>query len=176
MILRQGQDTSGNGRPNTLIHYDAAGNATAQEVASSGSEPDKKFLLGPGGVVEAQCTLSEDGKRLNTRANVDANGTVVEVLTDTTGNGVADQRIVYEGGAIVRLEVDTNENRKPNAAIYYDASGQPTHQDEDADHDGVADQRFRGQEPVDLPEGTRIPGDDFGPLGCDRFHRFWWKR
>ena len=124
----------------------------------------------------AQCTPSEDGKRLNTRADVDASGNVVAVLTDTSGNGIADQRIVYEGGAIARIEVDTNGNRKPNAAIYYDANGQPTHQDEDADHDGVADQRFRGQEPVELPPGTRIPGDRFGKLGCGRFHPFWWKR
>ena len=158
------------------MHYDATGTPTSQEVASGGRQPDKKLLLGPGGVVIAQCTLSEDGKRLNTRANVDTNGTVVAVLTDTSGNKIADQRVVYSGGAVSRIEVDTNGNRKPNAAIYYDASGQPTHQDEDADHDGIADHRFQGQEPVALPEGTRIPGERFGPLGCGGFHRFWWKR
>jgi hypothetical protein len=174
-LVREGQDSQGNGRPDLLNHFDAKGNAVAQEVASDGRNPDKKFLLGPGGVVKAQCTLSEDGKKLNTRAVVDRQGNVLEVLTDTTGNGVADQRIVYRGGEAVRLDADTNADRKPDVAQHY-AGGQVTHQDEDVDFDGVIDRRFRGDQPAEVPAGTAMPGESFGKLGCGSFHRFWWKR
>jgi hypothetical protein len=50
------------------------------------------------------------------------------------------------------------------------------YQDEDEDHDGVVDRRFRGDQPVAIPAGTRIEGEAFGPLGCGGFHSFWWKR
>ncbi|MHC4422998.1 MAG: hypothetical protein ACYS1E_20775 [Planctomycetota bacterium] len=173
-VVREGQDTQGNGRPDLLNHFDAAGQAVVQEVASNGRSPDKKLLLGPGGVVTAQCTLSEDGKKLSTRANVE-NGIVTEVLHDTTGNGVADTREVWQSNEILRLEADTNDDRRPDVVQHF-SGGQVVRQDEDVDYDGVADQRFEGNQPVNLPPGTKLPGAKFDKLGCGNFHRFWWKR
>jgi hypothetical protein len=40
----------------------------------------------------------------------------------------------------------------------------------------VIDQRFDGGKPVAAPAGTKIPGGDFGSLGCGSFHAFWKKR
>jgi hypothetical protein len=52
--------------------------------------------------VTGQCFLDEAKKKLNTRAVVQ-NGAVVEVLVDTTGNGVADTREVYSGEKLLRV-------------------------------------------------------------------------
>lgn len=146
----------------------------AQELASSGRHPDKKLLLGPGGTVRAQCTLDQEGKKLNTRANVEG-GAVTEVLYDTTGNGVADTREVWKGDTLLRLEADTNGDRRSDVVQYYSA-GAVKFQDEDVDFDGTVDRRFEGNQPVSITSGTTVPDTRFGKLGCGSFARFWWKR
>jgi hypothetical protein len=175
VLVRQGQDTDGNGRPNVLNHFDAKGVMTVQEVANNGRSPDQKLILGPGGVVTGQCSLDEAGKKLNTRAVV-SNGQVTEVLYDSTGNGTADTRQVLENGVIVRLDADTNDDGRPDVTQYFDASGNMTRQDEDVDYDGKVDQAFQGQKPIQGAAGKPISGAKFGKLGCGSFHRFWWKR
>ena len=102
-------------------------------------------------------------------------GQLAQALIDSQGRGVADQREVYAGGARVRLEADTNGDGRPDVVQYF-SGGQVVRQDEDADYDGVVDQRFEGNQPVNLPAGTKLPGARFGKLGCGNFHRFWWKR
>jgi hypothetical protein len=104
-----------------------------------------------------------------------SNGVVVEVLVDTTGNGIADQREVYQGGARVRLDADTNDDRRPDVVQSVATSGLPL-QDEDVDYDGTIDRRFEGDQVVELSNGHKIPGEPFGRIDCGSFHRFWWKR
>jgi hypothetical protein len=149
---------------------------SVQEVASgeNGINPDKKLFLNGSGQVTAQCLLSEDKKKLNTRAIV-SGGAVNEILLDTTGDLWADTRQVLSGGQVTRLDADTNGDRLPDVVQTY-SGGALANQDEDTDFDGVIDQRFQGQTPVDVPPGTRVPGGEFGKLGCGSFHRFWWNR
>jgi hypothetical protein len=97
------------------------------------------------------------------------------VLHDTTGNGVADTREVWQGSEILRLEADTNGDRQPDVVQHF-SGGQVVRQDEDLDYDGVVDQSFEGNQPMNVPAGTKLPGAKFGKLGCGSFHRFWWKR
>jgi hypothetical protein len=100
---------------------------------------------------------------------------VVEVLFDTDGNGVADQREVYEDGRRVRLDVDTDGNRKPDVAQYY--SGDTlTRQDEDRDGDGAIDARFEGEKAVPVVVVEALPGAPFGEVDCGRFSPFWARR
>jgi hypothetical protein len=175
-LVRLGQDTSGDGNPDALNFIGPDGKATAQEVAtgSNGKGPDKKLFLGPGEVVVAQCLLNPQTKKLDTRAVVEG-GVVTEVLIDGVGKGVADTREVYQGGQRVRLDADTNADRKPDVIQYFKADA-VSRQDEDTNFDGVIDQRFDGGKPASVPAGTRIPGADFGSLGCGSFHGFWKKR
>jgi hypothetical protein len=104
-----------------------------------------------------------------------SNGVMTEVLIDTTGNGVADQREVHQNGGPVRLDVDTNGDRLPDIAQSTGPDG-VSRQDEDTDFDGIVDQRFDGDVAVDIPADTKIAGAKFGNLDCGSFHRFWWKR
>jgi hypothetical protein len=143
-------------------------------VTGDGRNPDQKLFLASDGSVTGQCFLNEDKSKLNTRAVVQG-GVVTEVLIDTTGNGVADTREVYRGEERVRVDVDTNGDRTPDIAQSSGPGGVPR-QDEDVDFDGVIDRRFDGDQLVDVPPGTKIPGAAFGRLGCDSFHGFWWKR
>jgi hypothetical protein len=172
--VRQGQDTQGRGRPDVLNYVDAKGNVTVQEVASNGKSPDKKLFLGPGGVVLSQCLLSDDGKRLNARALVQ-NGTVTEVLIDSSGKGSADTRQVLRDGQLVELHADTNGDGRPDVVQYF-AGEEIRQQDEDSDFDGFVDQRFQGNQPVAVPANAKLAAEDFGKLGCGTFHAFWWKR
>ncbi|MDJ0852485.1 MAG: hypothetical protein QNK04_29285, partial [Myxococcota bacterium] len=155
-------------------HFNAKGQAVIQEVATDGKAPDKKLFLGDGGVVTAQCTLDQEGKKLNTRAVVEG-GLVTEVLYDTTGNGVVDTREVWKGNEILRLEADTNEDRRPDVVQYY-SGGAVKFQDEDVDFDGLVDHRFEGEQAVSVTNGTSVPDTRFDNLGCGSFSRFWWKR
>jgi len=173
--VRQGQDTLGKGRPQTLNHFDSNAVVTIQEaVDEGGRNPAKKMFLNAAGEVTSQCLLDAEGKKLNTRA-IFVGGTIAEVLVDTTGNGVADNRDVYENGKSVRTEVDTNNDRKPDVTISIAPSG-ASRQDEDTDFDGIIDHRFDGDAPVDIPAGTKLAGEKFGRLDCGSFHGFWWKR
>ncbi|MCH8134325.1 MAG: hypothetical protein IIA30_17405, partial [Myxococcales bacterium] len=174
VLVRQGQDTNGNGRPNFLNHFNKQGEMTIQELANNGRDPDQKLMLGPGGVVTGQCSLDEKGKKLNTRAVV-RNGQVTEVLYDGSGNGIADTREVYENGALARLDADTNGDGKPDVTQFF-TGGKMTRQDEDLDYDGSVDRAFQGQTPLDVGANTPISGAKFGKLGCGSFHGFWWKR
>ena len=98
VLVRQGVDNSGNGRPDVLNHLNGSGQLTIQEVASgdNGRNPDKKLFLDAAGQVTAQCLLDANKKKLNTRALV-SGGVVGEVLIDTNGNGYADTRQVLSG-------------------------------------------------------------------------------
>ena len=176
VLVRQGVDNSGDGRPNVLNHLNGSGQLTIQEVASgdNGRNPDKKLFLDAAGQVTAQCLLDANKKKLNTRALV-SGGVVGEVLIDTNGNGFADTRQVLSGGQLARLDADTNGDRKPDVIQTYQG-GAVAFQDEDTDFDGTVDQRFQGQSPVAVPAGTPVAGGNFGKLGCGSFHRFWWKR
>lgn len=175
VLVRQGQDTLGKGRPQVLNHFDSNGALTVQEAVNDGGpNPAKKLFLNPSGEVTAQCLLDAEGKKLNVRTIV-VGGVVVEALIDTTGNGVADNREVYEGGERVRLEVDTNEDRRPDVAIVARPGG-VSRQDEDTDFDGIIDLRFDGDTPVDIPAGTKFAGEKFEKLDCGSFDAFWWKR
>jgi hypothetical protein len=175
-LVRQGQDTSGNGRPNVLNHFDRAGKLTVQEVAGegNGSRPDKKLFLAADGAVTAQCLLDAEHKKLSVRAIV-SDGIVTEVLIDTTGDGIADTREVHRDGKRVRIDADTNGDRKPDV-VQTLSNGGPSRQDEDLDFDGVVDRRFVGETLVEPAPNTRIEGEAFGKLGCGSFHRFWSKR
>jgi hypothetical protein len=158
-----------------LNHFDSNGIVTVQETVSEGGRnPEKKLFLNAAGDLAAQCLLDAEGKKLNVRAIV-VGGVVVEVLTDTTGNGAADTREVYEGGNIVRTDVDTNGDRRPDVTISAGPGG-VSRQDEDIDFDGIVDHRFDGDTAVDVPAGTKLAGKKFGTLDCGNFHRFWWKR
>ena len=85
-------------RPQTLNHFDSNGVVTIQEtVNEGGSSPAKRLFLNATGEVTSQCLLDAEGKKLNTRA-IFVGGMIAEVLVDTTGNGVADNRDVYENG------------------------------------------------------------------------------
>ena len=172
-LVRQGQDTKGRGKPDVFNHLNESGQVTIQEVSSNG-QPDRKLYLDAAGQVTAQCTLNEKGKRLNTRAILEG-GMVVEVLVDTTGNGVADVREVYQNGQRIRLDADTNGDRMPDVVQSVAANGASV-QEEDVDFDGQIDHRFEGDQPVELSNGHRIQGEKFGRVGCGSFHRFWWKR
>ncbi len=156
-LARQGIDTKGRGRPDVLNHLDRSQNVVIQEVASDGGDPDKKLFLAAGGKVTAQCFLDDAKKKLNTRTVV-SNGQVVEVLVDTTGNGVADTREIYENGDRIRLEVDTNDDRRPDVVQAVGEGGLPL-QDEDVDFDGVVDRRFQGDQLVETASGTEIAGE-----------------
>jgi antitoxin component YwqK of YwqJK toxin-antitoxin module len=175
VLVRQGQDTQSLGYPETLTHFDSNGTPTIQEaVNGKNRSPDKKLFLNSKGEVTAQCVLDSEGKKLNTRMNV-SNGVMIEMLTDTTGNGFADQREVYENGGVVRLDVDTNDDRMPDIAQSTGPDG-VSRQDEDTDFDGVVDQRFDGDAAVEVPAGTQVAGAKLGKLDCGSFHSFWWKR
>ncbi len=175
VLVRQGQDTSGKGRPRVLIHFDSSGAATIQEaVTDEGANPGTKAFLNAAGEVTSECRLDASGKKLNVRV-IFVGGEVVEAMIDTTGNLVADTREVYEGGALVRTDVDTNNDRRPDISISAGSKG-ASMQDEDTDFDGSVDLRFDGDTPVDIPTGTKIAGGKFGNLDCGSFHRFWWKR
>jgi hypothetical protein len=173
-LVRQGLDTQGRGRPDVLNHLNAEGAVVIQEATSNGRNPDKKLFLDAGGAVTAQCQLNESGDKLTTRA-IFANAELVEILVDTTGNGIADQREVYRNGARVRLDADTNGDRKPDVVQSVAPSGTSI-QEEDTDFDGIVDRRFEGDRLVGTAGDSRIPGAEFGRLGCGSFHRFWWKR
>jgi hypothetical protein len=100
---------------------------------------------------------------------------IAELLVDTTGDGIADQREVHRNGSLVRLEVDTNGDRKPDI-IQSTGSDGVVRQDEDTDFDGIVDQRFDGEAAVDVPAGTQIAGAEFGNISCGSFYSRWWKR
>ncbi len=172
-LIRQGRDTRGRGRPDLLDHLDATGAIVIQEVASDGRHPDKKLYLDKSGAVSSQCLLNTEGDKLTTRATV-AHGVVVEVLSDSTGNGIADTREIYENNQRVRVEADTNGDRKVDVVQSVTAAGVAV-QEEDTDFDGSLDRRFEDNQLVESTHGTRV-GADFGPIGCGSFHRFWWKR
>jgi hypothetical protein len=38
------------------------------------------------------------------------------------------------------------------------------------------DRRFVGDAVAQVPPGTRIAGEEFGPIECGSFHAFWRKR
>jgi hypothetical protein len=175
-LVRLGQDSNGDGSPDSLSILGPDGKAVQQEVASGGNGkgPDKKLFLGPGEQVVAQCLFNPQTKKLDTRAVVEG-GVVTEVLIDGGGKGMADTREVYQRGQRTRLDADTNADRKPDVIQYFRGDA-VTRQEEDADFDGVIDRRFDDGKPVPVPAGTRIPGADFGSLGCGSFHGFWWKR
>ena len=99
---------------------------------------------------------------------------MVELLIDTTGNGVADTREIYSGGNITRVEVDTNKDRKPDV-VQSTGPGGVSRQDEDTDFDGIIDRRFDGEKLAEVPAGLAA-GEDFGKLDCGSFNGFWWKR
>ncbi len=85
ILVRQGQDTLGKGRPQVLNHFDSNGTLTVQEaVGEDGRSPSKKLFLNPSGEVTSQCLLDAEGKKLNVRTIV-VGGVVVEALIDTTG-------------------------------------------------------------------------------------------
>ena len=175
VLVLRGQDTRGLGSPENFNHFDSNGALTIQEsVSGKNRSPDKKLFLNANGEVTAQCLLDSEGKKLNTRVVV-TDGAMTEVLTDTTGNGVSDQREVHANGALVRLDVDTNGDRLPDIAQSTGPDG-VSRQDEDTDFDGIVDQRFDGDAAVDVPAGTRIAGGKFDKLDCGSFHRRWWKR
>jgi hypothetical protein len=104
-----------------------------------------------------------------------SNGTVVEALVDTTGNGVADTREVYQGGEILRVEIDTNNDRAPDI-VQTTLPGGVSRQDEDADFNGTIDRRFDGDALIESATGTKIEGSRFGTLDCGGFDSFWTKR
>ncbi len=103
-----------------------------------------------------------------------AGGVVVEVLSDSTGDGIADTREVYENGQRVRVEVDTNGDRKVDVMQSVTEAGVAV-QEEDTDFDGRIDRRFEAEELVASNNGIPL-GADFGQIGCGSFDRFWWKR
>jgi hypothetical protein len=176
VLVRQGLDTNGDGKPDTLNQLDAQGRVRVQEVASDGSAtPDKRTFLDERGQATAQCLLGEDKKKLNTRALV-SGGVITELLIDTTGNGYADTRqVLSKSGDVVRVEADTNGDHKPDVVQTYQG-GALVFQDEDTNFDGKIDQRFKGTAPVAVPAGAKIEDAPFEKLDCGSFDRFWWKR
>ena len=100
---------------------------------------------------------------------------MTQVLIDTDGDGVADQREVYAGGRRTRVEADTNGDGRPDVLQLLTGDA-VTRQDEDVDFDGRVDRRFEAGKPVVLSSQSALPGERFGKLDCGRFDRFWSKR
>ena len=144
-----------------------------QEVASDGRYPAQKPYLDASGAVSSQCLLNAEGDRLTTRAVV-VQGVVIEVLSDSTGDDIADTREIYENNQRVRLEVDTNGDRKVDVVQSVTAAGVAV-QEEDTDFDGSLHRRFEDNL---LVESTNCPrlGADFGPIRSGSFHRSSLKR
>ena len=177
VLVRQGLDTNGDGKPDALQLPDAQGKRARPggRERRQRRQPGQAHVPRRVGQVTAQCLLGEDKKKLNTRALVKG-GTVTELLIDGSGKGYADTRqVLSKTGEVVRLDADTNGDHKVDVVQTF-KGGALAFQDEDTNFDGVIDQRFQGTTPVSVPAGTRVSDEPFGKLDCGSFDRFWWKR
>ena len=169
-LAREARDTDRRGGADVLTHFDAAGHAVGQELATAG-QPRQKLFLADGGQVTAQCADGDGDGRFESRAELAA-GEIRRVLLDTDGDGVADRREHYRGGTRHAVEADTNRDGRPDVVQRLSA-GAVVEQDEDTDYDGELDRRFVGDRPSALTSPAPPPLDR---LGCGRFDPFWKRR
>jgi len=173
VVVRQGQDTQGRGKPDVLTVFGADGKPQQQELISDAKHkrPDKRLFLDANGQVTGQCVDTRGNGTFDARAIVE-NGAVTQVLIDTKGKGWADQREIYKDGQRVGLEADTNHDHKVDVIQTFE-NGQLVRQDEDTNFDGVIDRSFAGGKPAPVPADPKIQSPPFTQLDCGRISDFW---
>lgn len=158
-LVRKERDVNGDGKPDTIRHYDPTGRLLRQE---EDSRLDGRLDT---------WTFYEDGHPARKESDTNGDGTVdlwafydgpddlVRTEADTDHDGHRDRVVLYAQGEMVEEQHYSPGLNPPRLRITY-AKGEPTRKDEDTNRDGRTDRVTEYDEAGRVTKVSRNPTDD----------------
>lgn len=158
-LVRKERDVNGDGKPDTIRHYDPTGRLLRQEEDSRlDGRLDTWTFYEDGHPARKESDTNGDGT-VDLWAFYDGPDNLVRTEADTDHDGHRDRVVLYAQGEMVEEQHYSPGMNPPRLRITY-AKGEPTRKDEDTNRDGRIDRVTEYDEAGGITKVSRNPTDD----------------